>query len=61
MKPVYFKNKMNGEKFICENVRDVQVIDGIEYLIVRKTDSVRKFMMRKEALQKVRFDEAVEK
>lgn len=53
MKSVTFKNRMNGEKVICEDVRDVHVIDGVEYLVVRRFGTDRKFLMRKEALEKI--------
>ena len=53
MKAMTFVNERNGEQVICDNVRDVQVIDGIEYLIVHKKENPRPFMMRKDALKKV--------
>ncbi len=53
MKTMTFVNERNGEQVICDNVRDVQVIDGIEYLIVHKKENPRPFMMRKDALKKV--------
>lgn len=52
MKPVTFKNRMNGERFICDNVRTVEVIDGVEYLIVHRPNQERTFKMRKDALVK---------
>jgi len=45
---------MNGERFVCDDVRDVHVIDDVEYLLVRRPGSDRKFLMRKEALEKVK-------
>ena len=53
MKTMTFVNERNGEQVICYNVRAVQVIDGIEYLIVHKKENPRPFMMRKDALKKV--------
>ena len=53
MKTMTFVNERNGEQVICDNVRAVQVIDGIEYLIVHKKENPRPFMMRKDALKKV--------
>lgn len=44
---------MNGERFVCDDVRTVEVIDGIEYLFVRRPDQNRVFKMRKDALEKV--------
>ena len=54
MKSVNFKNRMNGERVVCDNIRDVKVIDGVEYLTVHKQGNDRQFLMRREALEKVR-------
>jgi len=53
MKPVTFKNLMNNELFICENVREVHDIDGVEYIVVHKQHNDRKFLMRRDVLEKV--------
>jgi hypothetical protein len=52
MKSMTFKNRMNGERFVCDNVRKVEVIDGVEYLIVHRPNEHRTFKMRKDALEK---------
>jgi hypothetical protein len=54
MKPVMFKNRMNGEKVICDNTRNVEVIDGVEYIFVRKLGQDRSHLMRKEALERIK-------
>ncbi len=54
MKTITFKNRFNGEKVVCKDTKDVHVIDGIEYLLVSKTIQDRKFLMRKDALEKVK-------
>ena len=53
MKAITFKNKFNGEQVVCKDIKAIQVIDGIEYLLVSKTIQDRKFLMRKDALEKV--------
>jgi hypothetical protein len=53
MKPVNFKNKINGDCVVCENVKDIHTIDGVEYLLVHRLDQTRTFLMRKEVLEKV--------
>jgi len=53
MKTITFKNRFNGERVVCNDTKAVQVIDGIEYLLVSKTIQDRKFLMRKDALEKV--------
>jgi len=52
MKPVNFKNIMNGERFVCEDTRVVEVIEGIEYLLVHKPNEQRLLKIRKDALIK---------
>ncbi len=54
MKSVTVRNKMNGEKFVCDDFRQVEVIDGVEYLLVRRFGTDRRILMRKEALEKVK-------
>jgi hypothetical protein len=53
MKAITFKNRFNGERVVCKDIKAIQVIDGIEYLLVSKTIQDRKFLMRKDALEKV--------
>jgi hypothetical protein len=53
MKTITFKNRFNGEQVVCNDTKAVQMIDGIEYLLVSKTIQDRKFLMRKDALEKV--------
>jgi hypothetical protein len=58
MKTVVFKNRRSNEKFVCDNVRDVRVIEGIEYLQVHRLDNPRNFLMRRDALEKVELSRA---
>jgi predicted Zn-dependent protease with MMP-like domain len=53
MKSVTFKNKMNGEQFVCDNTKAVELIDGIEYVVVHRAGSDRHFLIKKDALEKV--------
>lgn len=54
MKSVMFKNRMNSDRVICDDTRKVEVIDGVEYLVVHKLENKRPFLMRKDALEKVK-------
>jgi predicted small metal-binding protein len=54
MKPMTFKNRMNGERFVCDDVRTVEVIEGVEYLIVHRPNEHRVFKMRKDALERIK-------
>jgi hypothetical protein len=54
MKAVTMKNRFNNERVVCDDVRDIRLIEGIEYLVVRRQENTnRTFLMRKDALQKV--------
>jgi hypothetical protein len=53
MKSMTFENRINGERFICDDARTVEVIDGVEYLIVHRPNEHRIFKMRKDILEKV--------
>lgn len=53
MKPVFFRNRMNNERFVCEDIRAVDIIDGVEYLVVHRPNEQRMFKMRKDALEKI--------
>jgi hypothetical protein len=50
MKSMFFKNKITGEQFICDNPNDIQTIDEIEYLLVRRIGTDRVLLMRKDIL-----------
>jgi hypothetical protein len=49
-----FESKLNRDRYECDNVRDVEVIDDIEYLRVRKPNTQRQFLIRKDSLEKVK-------
>jgi hypothetical protein len=52
MKPMTFKVRHSGERFICDDVRITDVIDGVEYLVVHRPNEQRIFKMRKDVLVK---------
>jgi len=54
MKSMTFKNRLNGERFVCDDVRAIEVIDGVEYLVVHRPNEYRHFKMRKDALEKIK-------
>ena len=53
MKTTYFENMRNKEKFFCKNLKDIQKIDGIEYLKVFRFDTKRECLVKKESLRKI--------
>ncbi len=52
MKPTLFKNRLNNERFVCDDVRVTEFIDDVEYLIVHRPNEHRLFKMRKDVLEK---------
>lgn len=53
MKQVLFKNRMNSEKFVCDDLRVTELIEGVEYLYVHRPNENRLFKMRKDALERI--------
>lgn len=52
MRPMLFRNVLNGEQFVCDDTRHVELIDGVEYLIVHRVGEHRVFKMRRDTLKK---------
>ena len=50
MKQIMFKNKITHELVVCEDVRNVYVIDHVEYLPVHRVNHAKVFLLRKDAL-----------
>ena len=53
MKTVYFENMRNRERFYCNDLQDVRLIDGVEYLRVFKEGTQRDCLIKREFLKKV--------
>jgi hypothetical protein len=53
MKTTYFENVRNGEKFYCKNIKDIQKIDGTEYLRVFRQGTQRDCLVKKDILRKI--------
>jgi len=56
MKEVLLKNKMNGDQFVCSDTKRFTIIDGVEYISVRRDTNPRTFLMRRDALERVRVN-----
>lgn len=54
MKPQLFKNPINGEQWICDDVRQIKLIDGQSYISVRRPDQSRTVLMRRNSLTPIR-------
>ncbi len=54
MKTITFKNRFNNERVVCNDARMIEIIDGVEYLVVHRPGTDRQFLMRRDALEKVK-------
>ena len=48
-----FENQITHEILECNNPREVEMIDGVEYLIVHRYGNDRSFLVKKDCLKKV--------
>jgi hypothetical protein len=53
MNTTTYKNKLNGEKFVCLDPKNIEIIEGVEYIFVQRINEQRTFKMRKDALEKI--------
>lgn len=53
MKTVIFESMRNKEKYECHDLKDVRLIDGIEYLRVFKIGTNRDCLVKKDQLRKI--------
>lgn len=53
MKTIYFENVRNKEQFYCKDLKDIQLIDGVEYLRVFRMGTQRDVLVKKDTLRKV--------
>ncbi len=54
MKPIQFEIIRTGERVTCLDVRNSRVIDGVEFIPVNKAGDYKIFLMRKDALRKIK-------
>ena len=55
MKPIIFENPRTRERVICDDVRNIAVIEGEEYLTVRRVNEQRAFLIRRSAVVPVKI------
>lgn len=55
MKPIMFENTRTRERVVCEDVRNIAVIEGEEYLAVHRVNEHRVFLIRRSALVRVKI------
>jgi len=50
MKSQLFKNPINGEQWVCDDVRQKKIIEGQTYIKVHKPGQNRMVLMRRDSL-----------
>jgi hypothetical protein len=54
IKSTKLKNIKTGEVWFCENINEVRLIDGIEFVSVKKLPESRSFFIRLDQLSKIK-------
>ena len=54
MKPVMFENPRTRERVVCDDLRNISVIEGEEYLTVHRVNEQRVFLIKRTALVRVK-------
>lgn len=50
--PILLENPITKEVWICDDLRPAKIIEGIEYILVKKDKNNRSVLMRKDILKK---------
>jgi hypothetical protein len=54
VKPIIFENPRTRERVVCDDVRNIAVIEGEEYLAVHRENERRVFLIRRSAVVPVK-------
>ena len=54
MKSVMFENPRTRERVVCDDIRNIAMIEGEEYLAVRRVNEQRVFLIRRSAVVPVK-------
>lgn len=52
--PITLQNPITKETWVCDDLRPAKIIEGVEYILVRKHNQTRTALMRKDTLKKVK-------
>lgn len=56
--PILLENPITKETWLCDDLRPAKIIEGVEYIIVRKDSNNRTALMRKDTLRKIKKQNA---
>ena len=54
MKTITLENVRNRERFSCKNLKDIHVIEGIEYLKVVRHGTSHECLIKKDLLKQIK-------
>lgn len=54
MKSQLYENPINGEQWVCDDIRQTKFIDGVGYISVHKPNQFRTVLMRRDSLRPVK-------
>lgn len=52
--PILFENPITKDKWLCDDLRQSKIIEGIEYIPVRKENTSRTVLIRRDILKKIK-------
>jgi hypothetical protein len=52
--PILLENHFTKEHWLCDDFRPAKIIEGVEYILVRKVDQKRTVLMRKDSFKKIK-------
>lgn len=52
--PIMLENPITKEQWLCDDFRPAKIIEGVEYILVRRKNQQRLVLMRKDTLKKVK-------
>jgi hypothetical protein len=54
MKTIVLENQRNKERFSCKDLKDIHVIEGIEYLKVVRQGTSHECLIKKDLLKQIK-------
>ena len=51
---IHLENPITKETWVCDDFRPAKIIEGVEYILVRKQNQSRTVLMRKHTFKKLK-------
>ena len=52
--PILLENPITKERWLCDNPKQIKIIEGIEYIPVHRQENTRTVLMRRDVLKKIK-------